>query len=1474
MTKDKQESTLEPSLRAVWNRTQRKRFFAGLLALCRWAIPLFLVGMTLDWLAYLPTSGRLAVLIVLVSCSLFQAWRQGWRYLRAYDPTRTALEIEDRLGGLESLLVTAVQFEKDKPKSGGSDSLRQLTRQNAEIEAAKFEVAQIVDFKALRRPVLIFSALVAVMLIFSLNNGPFLAAGLKRIFTPWAQVAYPTDTKIDLGPGELVFKEGDSAEIVIGVSGVVPKHADLLLRTGEASERELEIEIVNGLCRYAIASASRDFSYRIEAGDARSEWRQVRVISPPKIEKAQVDLAYPSYLERPAESVEALTLTVPEDTTIRWQLSLDRPIRNAFVNRDGEEPKRLEVVGSNKLVFEETVDASRGYDFSWIEAEHGFAFVSPRYYLQVASDQPPRVELVKPSSNLIALLGRPLVFAARASDDHGIGSSSIAYRVNSREEKSVALETPLQNGGGEQKIDWDYREALPDLKVDDTVSFLLEVTDKYPDGPQVVRSETRRLTILSKEDYLEQIRKKTDRLLSRVQTTYRQQRAAFESVRNLDSKDEGYLQACQVEAIRQEMLREQLKGIAGQLKDLLDDLAANKVSDEAEGESLEMIRSALVRIADTHLAEAASRLRLQSDVTEGNLKESPDLSPAARAVNEGARDLASLVLLRGIDSAQEVYAREARMLAEVQASLRWRTTLIKSVESGEALSKQQDELARWTRRLIADLQEGMRYDKRPLAVLRLIQSVKNLQRAKTEERMRKAGELIEQGQTDEAGALQSELVTTLLDAEFSVRLSGAYSTLIKTRDRIRSIRKSQAVLREKCSVGTDQDFEESKERFEQDQAKLRKGLITLLVQTVPAPRTKLSDETWPEVPPVRALLKEADRAMADSMKHLSSGRRDETLSNQGKAEQALTRLSGLVDQWSVELGLRTLGLSTLVAVSSNRETFIEGMEAKVVHLWDKTDEAALDEKDVGHLAEDLLLIAEDLNVFNSELLKRGESNEDKDAPPLLSRTKRAEKAMRKGAVSLKANEAEEGIERQGEAADLLAEALLLVSAQNERLDLLQSLLMFQRSVGFAIGYLNDLGSEQRDLMTATEALPSDDPSALLPRLKNQANCVKEVAPLLTMLASRIDTGTPLAFAVSDLEDAALALEDGDKLDSLDAQDVAVDSLEEVNELVLELSSQAGYVSEIVEFLHGSVANVAMLESQQEELALQAEVTLPDDEKYDALEQKQRALLQKTAQEGKVLVSVTGIQTYSKPAKLMDSVLSQLRTIDASAAAAQMWLAKEALAENAESLFAVIRMLHGLPDVEITVRTDPALKRLVDVLAVATDQKILFRDINQADHDPLKGQVAVRLGELTTRCEKLAQAGEAHPMLDSASSQLDAASDALASSDRDALKKHQKAALQSLRHFIIEQALILETAVPPAAAEEGSPEADGEDSDSESEFSAGFLAEFVSGEAPKDQRTGWNVLGDRNRAALNQNFARELPLEYRGLLKNYYERVAK
>jgi hypothetical protein len=1477
MSDGNQELTLKSRLRAVWRRTQRKHYSAGLLAMCRWGIPLFLLGMAVDRLAYLPTAGRAVILGILVCVSFYKAWRHGWRHLRRFDAARTALAIEDQHGGLESLLVTAVQFGKSESPSGTSAALWDVTRSKAEGAAGDLEPRKIVDFRPLRGPVWVTLILAGVMLAIGVLNGPFLAAGLARIFNPWLAISYPTYTILDLGVGDMVVKEGESAQIVIGVSGVVPDKAKLFLRTGEGRPREMELEINDDSCEYTIASASRDFSYRIKAGDARSDWHQVRVINAPRIVQVQVGLEFPAYLERSAESVEALTLTVPQDTRLHWQLTLDRPIREAVLNRDGKEPLPLQVTNDGRqIVIEEEVDASRGYSFSWVEKEHGFGFSSPRYYLQVASDQAPRVELTSPESNLVALIGRPLRLAVRVQDDHGIGSTAVAYRVNQRDEAAVEFNPSPQSGQGEQPIDWDYRETLPDLKIGDTVSFTLEVSDRYPgqDGPHVVRSDTRRMTFLSKEDYLEQIQKKKDRLLSRVQAAYRQQRAAFESVRNLEPAADDYMQTCQVEAIRQEMVRDQLKGIAEQLKDLLDDLAANNVSDAPEGESLDRVRSALLDIADKHLANAASRLRHQSGVAGGNTKESPDPSSAARAVNTAARELGSLVLLRSIDSAQEVYAREARMLAQVQASLRWRAVQSKSPDVRVSITKEQDELAQWTQRLITDLQNGMRYEKRPLAVLRLIQSVKNLQRSKTEERMRQAADLIKQGQAEQAERLQSGLVTTLLDAEFSVRLSGSYSTLIKTRDQMRSIVKAQAMLREQCANMPAQTFEASSKQAGQAQVKLRKRLLTLLLQTVPAPRTKLFDESWPEAPPVQTLLKVADQAMAHAIDQFAAGRQDATISRQREAEQALTKLSELVDHWSVEFGLQTLGLSTLVAVTGERLAFIEEYEAKVISLLEKTDIAATEGQKVNGLAEPQLLLTEELAAFNSDLVKESQLKSDQDIPPLLSRTGRAEQAMRSALASLEANDADQAIGHQEQAADILAEAYAIVTTQNDRLDLLQSLLMFQRSVGFAIGYMGDIVAEQRDVIVATKALKSDDASALFPTLNNLRRCVDEVAPLLDLVASRLDAGTPLAFAVADLEDTVASLRSGDKLDALDAQEVAAESLEEVHTLVKAVRSQAGYVAEIVEFLHVSIADIAMLEYQQQELARKAEATGLGKEKEDALAEKQRALLAKADKDGQVLVSVTGMPTYAEPAKLMREALARLDSEDAPAAAGQMELAGEVLIENAESLFAVISMLHGLPNIEIMAHADPAgVERLVDVLAVATAHKILFRDTNKAEAQAMK-VLAEQQGELATRCQKLSKVGEPHAILETASTQLVVAATAMQSSDRDAIKRHQEAAMQTLRHFIIEQALILETAVPPSVAQDAAPDAGGEGSDGESDFAAGFISDFVSGEAPKDQRTGWKVRGDRNRAALNQNFARELPLEYRGLLKNYYERVAK
>ncbi len=1464
---------LDSRIRTVWRRGQTLHLVAGLLAFCRWAIPLFLIGVAIDWMTYMPTPGRVGILITLLLVSGYRTWRCGLRHLRAFDSRRTALQIEAHHGNLESLLISAVQLRDDATSDSGSGELRDLICRQAEEATSTLHPEHAVPYHALRRPTVIAMLLAGLVSVFAVVDGPFFAAAVTRIFTPWMAIAYPTDTQITLEQTHMIVKEGDSARIEASLGGIVPDKAMIHVRTGEGRAREIDLEVVKGSCAYTIASASRDFSYRIKAGDDRSDWHTVRVIPAPRIERVKVDLTLPAYLDRAPESVEALTLTVPEGTSINWQITLDRPISAAQFLRDGQQPLALQVSEDGRQVtFSDGVSDSRGYSFSWVEKERGFEFTSPRYYLQVASDQAPRVELTSPAANLVAMLGRPLALSVRAQDDHGINSATVAYRVNQRDEHAVDLPTPVRSGQGDQPIDWDYRSALPDLKVGDTVSFAVEVSDRYPEpqGPHVVRSETRRITFLSQEDYLKQIEKKRDRILSRVQTFYRQERSAHEVVRNLDPHDDGYVQACQLEVIRQEMVRDQLKQTAAQAKTLLDDLAANKVSDAAEGGSIEQVRTALLDIADTHLASAASLLRAQSEAAWGNTKRSPDPSSAARVVNTAARELGGLVLLRSIDSAQEVYAREARMLARLQASLRWHTVTTGPGDAAETLAKQQDELAQWTGRLISDLHSGMRYDKRPLAVLRLIRSVKDLGNAGTEAKMRQAGGLIRQGRTDQAAPLQADLVRTLLNAEFSVRLSGAYSTLMRTRDEMRLLAAAQAQIRTQCTGMSAGDLEKRRVAIAQTQTLIRKRLMTMLLPSVPAPRAQLFDEVLPHAPPAQAMLAQADRSMADALQQIAAGELEAATVAQRKAEQELTELVGIVDDWSVELGIQTQGLSTLVAATSERLSLLEEYEARAIALLEKADIAASEKQKVISLAEPQRLLVDELIAFKQDLVKQNQVEADQDIPPLLSRLSRAERAMIAAAEALKLNSADQAMEQQEVVADTLAEAYAIVVAQHERLGLLQDLLMFQRAVGFANSYMADIVAEQRDMIVATKAAQPQAIPGLLPPFGNLRRCLDDVAPLLDLVAGRVDAGTPLIFAATDLGDAVDLLQSGDKLDAIDAQGVAAESLAKVQVMVLAVQTQTGYLAEIVAFLHRSVADATTLSDQQEQLKQRASTVTQ--EQIQALVEEQRALLGRAQTCGQTLESATGMPKFTEAPKHMREALERLTAKDVSAATEQMELVQSVLTENAESLFDAISMLHGLIQTEVTTQTKPELVRLIDVLVVASAHKQLFRQTQAAVPQAMKG-LAKRQRQLASRCEEIAQAGQPHPMLVDAHRHLSAAASALQSSDLDEIAQSQRSADEKLRHFIIDQALVLETAAIRGAVDTD-PGAEGPGSDTESAVTAGFISDFVSGEAPKDKSTEWKVRADRDRAALNQNFARELPLEYRGLLKNYYERVAR
>ena len=110
----------------------------------------------------------------------------------------------------------------------------------------------------------------------------------------------------------------------------------------------------------------------------------------------------------------------------------------------------------------------------------------------------------------------------------------------------------------------------------------------------------------------------------------------------------------------------------------------------------------------------------------------------------------------------------------------------------------------------------------------------------------------------------------------------------------------------------------------------------------------------------------------------------------------------------------------------------------------------------------------------------------------------------------------------------------------------------------------------------------------------------------------------------------------------------------------------------------------------------------------ALQQRQMELITDAQRNASQLAAVTGIPEFQIAVEEMKLVRDHFAANETSSAIEQMELAEVALEENDETLFTVISVLHGLPSIEIAEQTDPALIRLIEVLAVASEHQLLLR----------------------------------------------------------------------------------------------------------------------------------------------------------------------
>ncbi len=265
-------------------------------------------------------AARMVLFATLVAGIGYFAYRRLWPSLvHAINPVYAARTIELGSPSLKNSLINLLLFRQRR--SDISDAVYRTLEEQAAQRLTRVPVESAVDRTALIRLGYLLVAVVAAAGLYKVLSpkDPFVTA--ERILMPWGDIVPASRVAIaGVTPGAVTISRGEYVDVSAEVRGISDAE-DVVLRyttedgqvIGKAIPMKPASDGLRFTCRVAEDSGgaqqlglTRNLSYHLEAGDARSLDYAVRVVEAPTILVDRVDYHYPPYTGYVDRSVDGL----------------------------------------------------------------------------------------------------------------------------------------------------------------------------------------------------------------------------------------------------------------------------------------------------------------------------------------------------------------------------------------------------------------------------------------------------------------------------------------------------------------------------------------------------------------------------------------------------------------------------------------------------------------------------------------------------------------------------------------------------------------------------------------------------------------------------------------------------------------------------------------------------------------------------------------------------------------------------------------------------------------------------------------------------------------------------------------------------------------------------------------------------------------------------------------------------------------
>src|SRR5262245_21727820 len=424
-------------VRKRWRRKVALR--GGVIAAALVAAALVLSAVVLQWLRFTPES-ILGFRIALAVVVALAAWLLLVRpQMRRVTDDQVALYLEEHEPSLQAAIISAIDAERSGLEAQSPVLVRRLV-QDAVEKCRAIEDGRRVERAPFKRYSGALGGVLAMAVAIFILGPAYMRHALSALLVISRSVEAAAPYRIEVTPGNNTIPRGADQAIAAKLIGFQSDQAVLMIRKSPTAAFE-RVPLIRTEDRYegTLFDVAAPVDYFVEAVGVRSPVFTLKVADMPYVQKLELEYHFPAYTGLAPRKIEdGGDIAVLRGTEIRVRALTTMKADGGAVVIDDKSQVPMTVAPDGALLSSFTADHDGFYRIE-LGAPGALAPGSPKYSIDVLTDQPPAVSFLKPGRDTSASPIEEVFLEAKAEDDYGIGSMELVYSVNGGAEKTVKL---------------------------------------------------------------------------------------------------------------------------------------------------------------------------------------------------------------------------------------------------------------------------------------------------------------------------------------------------------------------------------------------------------------------------------------------------------------------------------------------------------------------------------------------------------------------------------------------------------------------------------------------------------------------------------------------------------------------------------------------------------------------------------------------------------------------------------------------------------------------------------------------------------------------------------------------------------------------------------------------------------------------------------------------------------------------------